>query len=161
MFLTHNCFQKLFPNPKSILPPNFLFSKISLEPNIFFKTQIFRAKNFQTRNFNGSKNIYIPKFLRTHNFFRPIWFFRPNFSFQTKIFFGSKIFFEFFFWPKIFLDKETTGVCRQWQKLVNYYLTFLWLELFCYFLRVMTFPVVSFVKPSQAEHFRLESCFFI
>ena len=28
--------------------------------------------------------------------------------------------------------KETTGVCRQWQKLVNC-LTCLWLELFCYF----------------------------
>ena len=38
--------------------------------------------------------------------------------------------------------KETTGVCRQWQKLVNC-LTCLWLELFCYFLRLMTVPVVS------------------
>ena len=39
--------------------------------------------------------------------------------------------------------KETTGVCRQWQNLVNC-LTCLWLDLFCYFLRLMTFPVVSF-----------------
>ena len=31
--------------------------------------------------------------------------------------------------------KETTGVCRQWQKLVNC-LTCLWLDLFCYFLRL-------------------------
>ena len=40
------------------------------------------------------------------------------------------------------LSKETTGFCRQWQKLVNCP-TCLWLELFCYFLRLKTFLVVS------------------
>ena len=47
--------------------------------------------------------------------------------------------------PLRIFRKETTGVCRQWQKIVNC-LTCLWLELFCYFLRLMTFPVVSFTK---------------
>ena len=47
--------------------------------------------------------------------------------------------------PHIKIAKETTGVCRQWQKLFNC-LTCLLLELFCYFLRLMTFTVVSLGK---------------
>ena len=56
-----------------------------------------------------------------------IWCPKKNLSWKI---FGSK-------------HKETTGICRQWQKLVNC-LTCLWLESFFYFLRLMTFPVVSF-----------------
>ena len=56
-----------------------------------------------------------------------IWCPKKDFVLKT---FGSK-------------HKETTGVCRQSQKLINC-LTCLWLELICYFLRLMTISVVSF-----------------
>ena len=41
--------------------------------------------------------------------------------------------------------KETTRECCQWQKLGDFQ-PYVWLELFCYFLWLMTFPVVSFFK---------------
>ena len=62
-----------------------------------------------------------------------IWCPKKDFVLKT---FGSK-------------HKETTGVCRQSQKLVNC-LNCLWLKSFCYFLRRMTFTVL-FLWPIGSE----------
>ena len=80
-----------------ILPPIFFFFENFLEPKKNFPDPIFfRAQNFQTQNFIGSKNIVKPKFLRTQKFFR-------------QFFFSDKI---FFFRQKFFLDKNFVSLSR-------------------------------------------------
>ena len=75
------------------------------------------------------KDRVIPFSFSKTNIFKNFWIFVR----RTKIVISRPI------------SEEMTGVCCQSQKLVNC-LPCLWLELFCYFLRLKTFPVVSLLK---------------
>ena len=119
---------------------NQIFSKL------FFQIKIFLDPQFK------KKQLSDPNFLALH-FFSNI-FFEPKIFLQTEIFLGPKIFRQkILSLPKRFLNQKFFGPKILFQNLFQ--TQNVWNPNF--FLKIVL--DAKFMKPFQAEHFRLKSCY--